>query len=279
MSSGWPKFGNDRCPPARRVLRGADCTMKEHRLSLMRPLLRLAALALTISSSYADVRAEYDTSPNDSLLYNPAFSIEQRADAVLFRGERYTYVFLPASGDWQVRRESNPGCLSLARSDPYVHKGPEGTWCFDGMVEGDKGILRCWKGADTLSTPAWRRTLWDARTLQEARQGPPGYPMTGEPEVTGTAAIGGVLWISIGSYGGEGFGGLGTLVRFDPSGRLPVKILQPEPLRHSYLGPIAAADGALWIGSAFVGEFGVYHNQGLVRFVPSDSSLTFWPRR
>lgn len=140
-----------------------------------------------------------------------------RAEAVLFCGERYTYVFLPASRDWQVRQEVNPGCLSLDPSHPYVYKGPEGTWCFDGMVEDDKGILRCWKGKASMpgarrgvrASPGWRSrggggtivassiALQDACTLQETRQGPPRYPVTGEPEGTGIAAFGGFLWISL----------------------------------------------------------------------------------
>ena len=238
--------------------------------------LWLSLVPLTLSLPFA-ARAEYTGAPNDSVLYNPALSISEEGDEVVFRGQRITYTYSPAIGEWRVRREDNAARLPEYPWDPYVYRGSEGTWCFDGGTDGRKGVLGCWRGADTTSTPVWRLPLWDGAVFQEKYNAPSGMPSPTEPEVTGVAALDGKLWISIGHYAGEESDGTGSLVCFDPSGRLPVRVVQPDTLQYSSLGPIASADGALWLGTCIKGEFGTYKNLGLVRYGPTDSSIAFWP--
>ncbi len=216
------------------------------------------------------------------MLYQPAYRIEMGAGGVVFRSEHFTYRFDAASSQWDVHGEKNFTASELPRAvRSYRHESSGTTYRFVAAESADEGILEIRPFADAEGEPLARVRLWTRQQLagawiDELRAESPRLTEprlrdeleVAEPEVAAVAEDGGYLWLAIRYYAGEGFLGLGMIVRFDPKTN-EARIYRSAELDTSSVTHMAAAAGKLWLGTMHEGEGFIGPAAGLVRFDPA----------
>lgn len=216
------------------------------------------------------------------LLYQPAYRIETDTGGTVFRSERFTYRFYAANSRWEVQREKNFAANDLPRAvRSYRHESSGTTYRFVAAESVDEGILEIRPFTDAEGEPLARVLLWTRPQLagvwiDEMRRESPRLTAprlrdeleVAEPEVAAVAEDGGFLWLAIRYYAGEGFLGLGTVVRFDPQTN-EARVFRSTALDTSSVTQIAAAGGKLWLGTLHEGEGFIRPAAGLVRFDPA----------
>ena len=213
------------------------------------------------------------------LLYQPALRIEAGAGGIVFRGERFTYRFEAASSQWTVLREKNSAVSELPRAvRTHRHEPSDTTYRFVAAESDNEGILEVRPFTDAEGEPLARVRLWTRQQLAEAwvdEQRVESPRLTeqrlreelevAEPEVAAMVEDGGYLWLAIRYYAGEGFLGLGTIVRFEPKTN-EARIYRSAELETSSVTHMVATAGKLWLGTMHEGEGLVGPTAGLVRF-------------
>ena len=222
------------------------------------------------------------------LLYHPARRIEIGPQRVVFRAAKFTYRLDPSSGRWEVVREKNfAPAEPLAALKSYKSERLGAEFRFVGVANDNEGMLEIRRGTDpNLSVRPfaplvlWNRKRLAATWLALLKQDTPTLTEDtlardleiAEPEVAGVADDGTYLWLAIRHYAGEGWLGIGSVVRFDPTTN-EAKIFQPPELALSSVSHIAAAGGALWLGPHRQGEGTIFRTKGLVRFDPATGEV------
>ncbi len=214
------------------------------------------------------------------LLYHPARRIETTPGGWIFRAAQFTYRFDPASSRWEVAREKNLAAAEPGRATTRYANARLGTeYRFKGVGADEEGILEIRRSEQP--EPVARLRLWERKQLVATwlaflRQDAPSLTPEAlakdleiaDPEVADLADDGTYLWLAIRYYAGEGSLGIGTMVRFDPKTN-EAKLFQPGELATSSVTHIAAAGGALWLGTRRQGEGAIFVTKGLVRFDPA----------
>jgi hypothetical protein len=222
------------------------------------------------------------------LLYQPAYRIETGAAGVVFRGERFIYRFYPASSQWEVRREKNFVASQLPRAVlTYRHEASGNTYRLVPIDSDDEGILEIRPLTDMEGEALVRLRLWTRQQLASAwfdemrtesreltEQRLRDELEVAEPEVAAVVEEGGYLWLAIRHYAGEGFLGLGMIVRFDPNTN-EARVFRSPELDTASVTHIAAAGGKLWLGTMREGEGFIGPAAGLVRFDPASGEFQF----
>jgi hypothetical protein len=220
------------------------------------------------------------------LLYHPAYRIETESSAVVFRAAEFTYRFDRATSQWEVRRERNFRRNEAPRSlSTYRHEASGTTYRFTAPDDDDAGILEIRPLADAEGEPVaqvrlWTRAQLAAAWLEEFQKDAPQLTErelradleVAEPEVAAVAEEGGVLWLAIRHYAGEGLLGVGSVLRFDPATN-ETRLFQPAELAHTSVTHIAASGGRLWLGTLREGEGAIEATRGLVQFHPEAGSV------
>jgi len=227
------------------------------------------------------------------LLYHPALRIEPFDGGLCFRAAQFTYEFVPASGQWTVRREANFRPSDLPREiKTWRDPGTGAEFRFAGSSTDDEGILEIRRAESPADQePLARLVLWNRKELAAAwlewsqREN---RSLTEErflrdlevadPEVAAVAQEGSPLWLAIRYYAGEGVLGIGTLVRLDPATG-ETAVVQPPELATSSITHIVAAGGALWLGTWREGEDTIEPTAGLVRFDPATGEVKSFLRQ
>ena len=216
------------------------------------------------------------------LLYQPAYRIETGAAGVVFRGERFTYRFDAANSQWTVSQEKNFTARQLPRAvRSYRHEASGTNYRFVAAESSDECILEIRPFTDAEGEPLARLRLWTreqlvAAWIAEQRAESPRLTESrlrealdaAEPEVAAVVEEGGYLWLAIRFYAGEGFLGLGTIVRFDPKTN-EARTFRSAELETSSVTHLVAAAGKLWLGTMHEGEGFVGPAAGVVRFDPA----------
>jgi hypothetical protein len=251
---------------------------------------RLLICALLLGSG--GTAAETQQPPADAaeisrdLLYHPAERIEFSASGVVLRAAEFTYRLDTATGQWTVTRERNfeRGAGSRAvRRYKYARLGAE--FEFSGTSDEKEGALEIQRAGPDGPVRVARQVVWTLEQVALAwlprlqRE----YPELtlervqkdfepAEPEVADVADDGKYLWLAIRHYAGEGWLGIGTVVRFDPeSGEVALK--QPEELADSSVTHIALAGGAMWLGAQRVQEATIEATVGLAHYAAASGNL------
>lgn len=242
-------------------------------------LLSLLCIPASICAQQAPVDA---AEISRDLLYQPAYRIETDAGGVVFRSERFTYRFDTANGRWDVQREKNFVASELPRAlRSYRHESSGTTYRFVAAESTDEGILEIRPFTDAEGDPLARVRLWTRQQLagawiDELRIESPRLTEprlrdeleVAEPEVAAVAEDGGFLWLAIRYYAGEGFLGLGMIVRFDPKTN-ETRTYRSTELNNSSVTHMAVAAGKLWLDTMHEGEGFIRPAAGLVRFDPA----------
>jgi hypothetical protein len=225
------------------------------------------------------------------LLYHPAVRIDADEQALLFRAERFSYLYDRGSGRWNVRAKANFRAGDVPRAvRRYRHEASGQTYEFAAADHENEGVLEIRPFTDAAGEPVARVRLWTRAQLAEAwferlrRDSGLRTPeelarelTVSEPEVAAVAADGAHLWLAIRYYAGEGSLGLGSIIRFDPRTNA-IKLFQPPELATTSITHLAAAGGALWLGTLHEGEGHIEPTGGLVRFDPASGAvLSFAP--
>lgn len=212
------------------------------------------------------------------LIYHPALSVESVEGTVVFRARQFTYRLDLTSEQWQVAREDNSSALLPQRLTRYTNARLNTEFRFTGDITDEEGVLTIQASGE--SEPI-RLILWNRQRLADAwldklQQESPGLSAEelvreiepAEPEVAAVADDGQFLWLAIRHYAGEGWLGLGSVVRFN-SQTHQAEVFQPRELATSSVTHIAASGGVLWLGTHRQGEGYVEATAGLVRFDPN----------
>lgn len=216
------------------------------------------------------------------LLYHPARAIESRDGAVIFRAAEFTYTLDPATGSWKVTREKNalPTEKSL-KSYSSLRLGV--VYNLKGESTDDEGILEIRSGADPeplLRLALWNRSQLAAAWAAKMREETPELTENqlvkdlepAEPEVAAVVDDGMNLWFAIRHYDGEGWLGLGTIVKFDPKEK-QARPFQPRALATSSVTQMVAGGGNFWLGTLWQREGGDEPAGGLTRFDPASGEV------
>ena len=222
------------------------------------------------------------------LLYHPARRIETREQGLVFRTERFTYRFDPSSGRWEVHREKNfAAAEAIPAIKSYKSARLNAEYRFVARSTDDEATLEIRRGPEeSLKVePFGPLVLWKRQQLAGAwltllRQDTPSLTAeqlardleVADPQVTDVADDGSFLWLAIRHSAGEGELGIGTVVRFDPQTN-EAKMYQPAALATSSVMHIAAAKGALWLGTLRFSEGSIFATAGLVRFDPGTGEM------
>ena len=217
------------------------------------------------------------------LLYHPARRIEFSDHGPVFRAERFTDRFDSRAGWWEVALEKNDLAEASQAVKSYQSVRLGVALRFQGIATQSEGILEVNRGES--AEPVARLSLWNRQQLAATwigllRHDTPSLTAQdlakeleiAEPEVAAVADDGTYLWFAIRHYDGEGWLGIGTLLRFDPQTN-QTKVYQPQELATSSITQVAAAAGALWLGTHRQGEGTVFATAGMVRFDPATAAL------
>ena len=258
------------------------------RLSDSRFFLHLLCLLnfLYLPASFAQQPPTDAAEISRDLLYHPAGRIEVVAGGVVLRATEFTYRFDAATSQWTVSREHNFDPATISRAlKTYKDARRNAEFRFAGTSDEKEGVLEIHRvGPDGPARVArlvlWTREQVAAAWLPRLQREFPDLTAEriekdfepAEPEVAGVADDGTHLWLAIRHDSGEGWLGLGTVVRFDPETSAAVAH-QPEDLAVSSVTRIAYAGGALWLGTHRITEDAVEATVGLARFDPSSGNV------
>jgi hypothetical protein len=182
-------------------------------------------------------------------------------------GESKALVYAEETGSWRVE-EGVASENELPAAHTFRIPGKNKELEFRGLIKDDKSLLgitfREGERTKDITVPLWTAEQVGADIY--------------EPTVTAVAHDGRNVWVGIGNYLGEGFAGLGTLLRVDVA-TYEVEILQPEELKEVSIQSLVVANGKVWMGTYSVGEGYVMPGKGLVTWSPETKVLkTFAPK-
>lgn len=219
------------------------------------------------------------------LLYHPARRIEATAGGVVLRAAQFTYNFDAAAGGWRVTREKNFEEEDADRDLTSFRTSAGVELRLENDADDEQGVLEIIRmGAEGpeqfASLPLWTRERvarawllhlqkeYSALTFERVRED----FEPAEPEVAAAVEHDGKVWLAIRHYAGEGWLGIGTVVEIDVAAGA-ARLHQPDVLATSSVTHIAAAGGALWLGTHRQREGSVEPALGLVRFTPATGEV------
>ena len=246
--------------------------------------LHLASFLLLLSFAAVPQRDSAEISRD--LLYHPARRVDIAAGGgVALRAEQFTYHYEAAAGAWRVTREKNFEEGDAERDVTSFRTTAGVELRFESDADDEQGVLEIIRiGAEGpeqfASLPVWTRErvarAWLAHlqkeysvlTFERVRED----FEPAEPEVAAAIEHGGKVWLAIRHYAGEGWLGVGTLVEIDVAAGT-ARLYQPDELATASVTHIAAAGGALWLGTHRQREGSIEPAAGLVRFTPSSGEV------
>ncbi len=198
-------------------------------------------------------------------------------DTIAFKSFKHKFTLCRANNNWIVEEISKSDSIDNVESGQYKSIELEGKQ-YQYRVKLDRNSPREAEQAIfefiTPESPQPKQQI--LYNLEQAQQA--GVIELGDPEISQVVVYGDRLFWSIFAYRGEGFGGVATIVSYDPATQ-KINVIKPSEIADQIINDLVITgtpdNPTFWIATQLTGEGNPYiPSMGLVAYRPHNSDYT-----
>ena len=198
-------------------------------------------------------------------------------DTIAASSPNYKFTLCRANNNWIIESQPDEIDDDNSRRDRYRVRLRDKTYQYrvklntDSPREADRAIFE-------LVTPESNQPKQQILyTLEQTKQANAGIQL-GEPEISEPIVYGDCLFWSVYTYYGEGFGGIATIVSYDPATD-EIEVIQPSEIASQVINDLVISgqpkDPTFWIATQLTGEGNPrIPSMGLVAYRPKGEDYT-----